>query len=150
MRLKNSVYTRTIDTETGEEKLIEQTKIFSTKVKSDSFYYTYIEHMEKILNLTKNSDKKVIAYLCSNMQYNTNVINYDNKLVAAKCNISKYEVSKSLARLVETGILTKVESSSRSYIVNPLLYWKGDQATRDKIIKGVEIQFKLIFDESEL
>jgi hypothetical protein len=89
-----------VDTQTGEIKSIETSRVYSYSPKTtDEFYYTFIDFISPIFKVNSMNAKNLLVWMCSNMKYNTGEVSLTTaarKEVCDKCNISNSNLSRAL------------------------------------------------------
>jgi hypothetical protein len=147
-KLKNEIVTDVLDTSTGE--LIKTTvqKTFSVKVEQDSFFMVYVKYLSAFYSLKYMDDAKVLTKFCEICQFDTGIVYLSSALrreLETELNILSSNFSRSLKRLKEKGLIT---GEKGKFVINPELYWKGNNNTRNQILKEkalkLEIEFKTI------
>jgi len=127
--------------------LTQWTKRFSVKVKTENFYITYIDNLSGYLNLTSNTDKIVLAYLCTKAEYDTGraFVDPQERIDACKeFDISIQQFSNSISKLKSLSLIT---GKNGFYMINPAIFWKGNSKTRSSLLTdnklAVEFNFEL-------
>lgn len=127
----------------GEVTHVETHKEIVHVSKSDSFYMLYSGYTDIIMQLKNLSDVKVFAVLCDMAEFNTGAVHM-NKLqreaLADLSGVSYTNLSKNLKRLSDVGAIALDDGS---YIINPEVFWKGDLATRNNVLKEKSISFRM-------
>lgn len=129
-----------IDCETGEVKVIDSSKIFTTKVTTDSFYMTFIDYVSPIFKLKSDITKSILVWLCQHAEFNSGIVSLssaDRKTICTELETTNSTISSSLKKLVE---LKLISGGSGKYTINPQIFWKGDLKEREKLLKSENIQ----------
>ena len=129
-----------VDKETGEILSYEACKQFTTKVDQDSFYMVYIDSIGPLFNLTSASARNLLAWMCSNAEFNTGKIDIstaNRKEICNKFGITNATISNNISKLKK---LKLIDGDDGSYIINPKIFWKGDNKARSELLKTKEIQ----------
>lgn len=142
-----STFKEFTDINTGEITTHENSKTWTVKANSENFYYFYIEYLMPLFNVTRNIDKKVLNYLLCNMVYNTNEVALDRKLAIKELGTHASELTRAIKVLTEKGVIALKEGSKMTYVINPKIAWKGDATTRKKLLKGLELTFRLVLED---
>lgn len=128
-----------VDRETAEvlgEELVTKTDIVVAK-DAESFFMVYSSIIGVLANLS-GSEVKVLHYICTNAQFNTNMI-VINKVVAEdiskKTGIAYQTVRNCTSTLTRKNIL--ISLGSATYRVNPKYYWKGMESQRRQTYKYI-------------
>lgn len=126
----NRVSEKTItDVTTGEVMTIETEKIFTRQVDCDKFYKVFYDNIDQVSSLKSVISRNVLDYLSTNAGFNTGIIylNKDvRKSICDKYNIKLSQLSRALADLKLTGLI----SGEQTILINPDIFWKGDEAAR--------------------
>lgn len=128
-----------IDCETGEVKSIATKKIFTSKVKSDEFYMTFVDYMSPIFKIKKTSVKNLLSWLCKNADYNTGKTTLtasDRKKICTEWNTTNSTISSSLKQLKELNLIS---GDDGVYYLNPKVFWKGELAKRKELLDNNDI-----------
>ena len=128
------------------------TKKFSVKVRVENFYLTYIDNLSGYFCLTSNTDKSVLAYLCTKAEYDTGRVSLDPEERKKACKeicICIQQFSNSISKLKKLHLLT---GRNGFYMINPAIFWKGNSKTRSSLLLdnklAVEFNFELEDDTS--
>lgn len=136
--------TQNIDTSTGELTSIQKT--FTVKSKSsEEFFITFLSGLNAICELSRPSDIKVLAALCTKAEFNTGVVQLTSKLrkeLIEKLSISDQAFSNSISRLRETKLIS---GSRGDYEINPHCFWKGTTDERSKLLRDKSADILLKF-----
>jgi hypothetical protein len=140
------VYVREIvDCDTGEIKVIESQKVFTKKVKSDNFYFTFIDFIAPLFRLRSDSAKTLLVWLCTNAEFNTGVVRLtadDRRQLCETLNMSNNAITNCLKKLKDLNLISGQDGK---FTINPQIFWKGEMSVRDKLLQSEDIQiiFKL-------
>lgn len=149
MRLKNETTEEYLDIETGEIRTQTTSKTFSIKLTQEHFYLTYFDNLASFYKLTSIKEIFLLSELCRLAEYNTgNVVlaNYLRVSIMEKCNIERTYFSTCLKNLCEKGLIKKL--SSNYYKVNPSIFWKGDEKSRQSLLQnGGKININIEFEK---
>ena len=136
------------NTSTGEVTTIQ--RIFNTKVEStEEFYLTFVQVMATLMKVKSMNDIKVLTHLCVMMKYDENRVDLSVQTRKEMCDIlgmHTNHVSNSLKSLKDLEIIT---GEKGTYFVNPVFFWKGTKATRDKLIKEKGLELRIEFTNRE-
>lgn len=131
------------DREAGEVTSVEKT--FSIKTDTqDEFFMTYIKNMSSFFKLKSIVDIKMITKFCILAEYNTGkvILAPATRLeISEELEISSSQISKSINSLKGLKLIT---GDKGAYVINPMLFWKGQNKTRNQLLKdkGLEITIK--------
>lgn len=150
LKIKNSLVRKIIDPETGEETTIEDSKIFSEKIKEDSFYMTFIKYAYPLMSLKSESAQNLLIWLCNHAEYNTGRISIsagDRMQILKDCNIrNNNTITNNLKTLKDKGL---IEGGHGIFFINPAVFWKGDLDTRRKILQNSKLNIKFEIEPIE-
>lgn len=138
-----------VDPETGEEVKLETSKVYSERVKEDSFYMTFIDFIAPLYKLSSDSARKLLTWMCEHAEYNTGKISLatgDRLEIASTFNISNNTITNSLAALKKLGLIS---GSKGRFEINPQIFWKGDLLMRKKLLKDKDFKVKFVIDDEE-
>lgn len=136
------------DLRTGE--LITIQKTFTVKAAtSEDFYMTFLSGLNAICELSRPSDIKVLAILCSRAEYNTGIVKLSSaarKGIMQRLECSTSAFSNSLNRLKHSGLIT---GERGDFEINPHCFWKGTTDERRKLLesKSADLLVKYRGDE---
>lgn len=136
-----------VDPETGEEVKLETSKVYSERVKEDSFYMTFIDFVAPLYKLSSESARKLLSWMCEHAEYNTGRISLaagDRLKIASTFGISNNTITNSLASLKKLGLIS---GSKGVFEINPQIFWKGDLTMRKRLLKDKDFKVKFIIDE---
>jgi hypothetical protein len=146
MRLKNVCE---VQDEFGNIQVLSKT--FATKVKSDSFYMVFNDFMlMHISGKLTEAERSITDYLCSIAEFDTGVV-YVTKNRKKEI-LEKYQLSKNhyyicIRNLIAKKIIEK--KNDDEFIINPLLFWKGNIDTRNELLKANKNELTIKFSISE-
>lgn len=134
-----------VDKETGE--IITTSKTFSIKTTQDTFYMSYIEYLSPVLQLKSQLDKDVLMYFCMMAEYNTGKVSLstqERQDLLTKLDVASQALSRSVNNLKEVDLI----SGDRGlYYINPKVFWKGTNETRDKLLKDKKLNVTISFEK---
>lgn len=143
-KLIQSTVREYIDTETGEVTTIESSKVIRRAIKEDAFYMTFIEFISPFIDNLRTCDnaRRVLTWLCMHAEFNTGKVSLTTGTRAILCkelNISSNTLTNNLKKLKEANL---INGEKGNFVINPQIFWKGDLATRKKLLEDSEIQIK--------
>lgn len=107
------------------------------------FYMTYCKVLG-LFNDLGNADMKTLAWLVSNMPFNSNmqvITKGVKEKIAEEMGISVSGVNNALPKLLARKILYRDKDADKGrsaiYFINPEYYWKGDLKERNKMLKVI-------------
>lgn len=139
--------TQTVDLSTGEIVQYDTTKTYTRKIESESFYMTFIDYIAPLYNLKSDAAKNVLNWMCCHAEYNTGKVQLTTNqrdIACEELGMKSNSLSNHLKKLKD---LKLIEGERGDFIINPQIFWKGDTATRDKMLRDNEI--KIIFKLEE-
>lgn len=125
---------RKLDHLSGE--VIESKSIVKRKVEAEKFIKVYLEDLSAVLGLTSQTEFKVLYKLWELSEWGTNEILIYKEVkerIGADVGKSISGISNSIATLTKKGLLKNV--SRMKYILNPNLFFKGDDIQKGKVLK---------------
>jgi len=139
----------TIDKNTGEVSVIKKT--FSVKTNNtEEFYITFLSGINALCGLSRNSDIKVLAMLCSIAEYNTGRVKVTSKTrkdIMDKLSMkSSQAFSNSINRLKKGSL---INGERGEYEINPEYFWKGTTDERNKLLKEKKIDLLIKFRSND-
>ena len=137
-KLSQTIEKLTFDKKTGEQQSGEKTNVFNGKEKEPPFLKMYLEDIEILHRLPKNSSD-VLHELLRNMNYQSEITvnSLMKNRIAEKLNIKNVRsINNYLSSMVEKDVLQRIGRGV--YIVNPYLIAKGEWAD----IKGLRVEYK--------
>jgi|ERR1051325_1059634 predicted transcriptional regulator len=137
--------------EFGRVITTETRKTFSVKIDQDEFYMSYIEQMSGFFKLTSATDIKILTIICGYAEFNTGKVNLTTirrEEICDTLSIKNSQISRSLKSLKDKGLISIRKDELE---VNPMVFWKGTNETRNKMLKesGLEIKIKFQIKEEE-
>lgn len=129
-----------VDNETGEILQYESAKQFIKKVDQDTFYMTYIDYVSPLFNLTSASARNLLVWMCQNAEFNTGKIVISaatRKQICQLLDITNATISNNITKLIKLNLISGKDGE---YIINPQIFWKGDNKARSELLKSKEIQ----------
>lgn len=104
----------------------------------EPFIMMYGAHLGLLRDLNSITDLKILFHLLFKVQYGTNRVSLSTgdrkELIDSLC-ITTAAVSNSLSNLKKAGLLT---GEKGSFMINPYLFWKGENKDRKKLLKTLE------------
>lgn len=146
MRRKLEIRTQQLAWATGEVDKIQLKEVTVKTKTSEQFYMVYIECVAPLLKITSGNDAGVLSCLCTMMEYNTArvYLNADRrKEICDRIGIVNSVLSRSLASLRNLSLITGGEGGT--YEINPYIFWKGNTADREKLLRNEGLTLKIKF-----
>lgn len=143
MKLRNEQTIEQVNPETGEIVTLVSAKEYSTRIKPDTFYMTFIDYISPLFKLKSENARKLLTWMCCHAEYNTGTVHItaaDRKEIASSLNIAITTITNNLAKLKELGLIT---GESGKFQINPMIFWKGDTKVREKMINELKITFSI-------
>jgi len=130
----------------GNTITADEQKIHSiTLGDSDYFHMVYLRMFKTFYEIKYVKDVMLLFRLCDMAQFNTGHVSLsakDRRDLCAFLNMQNSNLSSSLKRLNELGLLN---GEMGSYIINEAVFWRGDNSTRNKILKERGLDFIVRF-----
>lgn len=136
MKLKKTKLTtkETLDRSTGEviQTEIEDTKEFSTRVKSENFFMTFLAGMDAIENISTLTERKVLDALNRYADFNTGIVQLNKAVrdkIMDKTRLKYQTVNNSLSSLSKKDF---IKISDGECVINHKYFWRGELGIRQK------------------
>ena len=129
----------------GEELTIEKTYIIKTK--ADSFYMSFIDNMSGFFELTSATSIKILTILCNMAEYNTGIVRLtseDRREIIDTLGIAATHLSNHLKILRDKNL---IEGKGGKFIINPIIFWKGELKERSNLIKSKKLSINIKIEE---
>ncbi len=136
---------------TDEDGIVHhRSKTFRTKVKTEAFYATYLKQVGVLYEMTA-TELKMMIYLCQKARHDTGEVDItpaDRAKMMAFFGVKTSAITNNLKNLVKKEILIGAKGS---YVINPLLFWKGSFDSRERLLQtsSFEIKLSIVDDTSE-
>ena len=129
-----------INSQTGEILQTTSQRTFTTNIKSESFYMTFIDYIAPLYELKSNSLKNLLTYLCEHEEFNTGKVSLTTAARKVACDylgISNNTLTNYLKKLKDSNLISGKDGE---FIINPQIFWKGDTKSRAQILENEEIK----------
>lgn len=129
-----------IDSQTGEVLQTTSQRTFTTQIKSEEFYMTFIDYIAPLYELKSNSLKNLLTYLCEHAEFNTGKVSLTTaarKVACSYLNISNNTLTNYLKKLKDSNL---IDGQDGEFIINPQIFWKGDTKSRAQLLEKEEIK----------
>lgn len=129
-----------IDSQTGEVLQTTSQRTFTTQIKSEEFYMTFIDYISPLYELRSNSLKNLLIYLCEHAEFNTGKVSLTTaarKVACSHLDISNNTLTNYLKKLKD---LKLISGQDGEFIINPQIFWKGDTKSRAQLLENEEIK----------
>lgn len=146
-RLKESTTKSIVDKETGELSLVESEKVYTINTPTEEFFQVYCRLIGCIYKLKSINDIKLLIKFCEIAEFNTGKVLIPTPERKTLCNdlgIQNSNFSKSIKNLKDKCLLS---GERGSYLINPAVFWKGEQKVRSQILKEGGLSMLLNFRE---
>lgn len=132
-----------VDSETGELYLIEESKLVKVQTSTEEFFQVYCRLIASVYELKYADDIKILIKFCEIAEFNTGRVMIpaqERKLICETMGIHTTNLSKSIKRLKDKKL---IDGDKGSYIINPIIFWKGEKSKRAQLLKdeGLSITF---------
>jgi hypothetical protein len=106
---------------------------------------TFLGYFSAQLGLKSNTARNVLLWFCEHAEFNTGRVLLPTALRKELCetlNISSTNLANNIKLLKQFNLVTGKDGV---FIINPHIFWKGDIATRNKVLKDkkIQISFKI-------
>lgn len=138
------------DKETGEI-LSYVNKKELVKVDIEPFFFTYSKQILALYGMSVfNATTKILWKLLEIAEWNTGKVFMNpvrRKEIMQICGISRASFDRAIRELADIGIIKR---EGTTYTINSVMFWKGDRAGREKLIKEarLKVSFSPVFDTS--
>lgn len=135
-----TIETQYVDTETGEVKSIETQKVFTSKIKPDEFYMTFVDYIGPLYKITNGATKNLLIWLCQHANYNTGTVNLSASIRKQMCidlNTTNSTISHGIKVLKDSKLL---DGEGGTFQINPQIFWKGELSKRKELLDNNEIR----------
>jgi hypothetical protein len=145
----NSNTRNIVDPETGEVIGTEVSKFVSVNLgKQEEFFMTYCKYLSSFYELKYADDIKIIIKFNEWAEFDTGKVDLTPKKrleITESLGIRNDSISKSLRRLLDIGL---INGDRGSYVINPIIFWKGDKAKRKELLEseGLRVEFNFKID----
>ena len=150
MKLKNETFSQWYDENSGEYKAQTTSKTYTIKVQQDSFFMTYFKYMSSFYDLTSPKEIFLITMFCEKAEFDTGIVTLYPELRNELMTILKIEktyLSTCIKNLCSKDILKKL--STNRYLINPKMFWKGNNRSRNELLKTGNININIEFEKEE-
>jgi hypothetical protein len=135
------------DPETGEVKSTETTKLVKVSLgKQEEFFMTFCNYLGSFYQLKYADDIKIIIKFNEWAEFDTGTVDLTPKKrleITDELGIRNDSISKSLRRLLDKGLIS---GDRGSYVINPIIFWKGDKAKRKELLESTGLKFEINFN----
>lgn len=135
------------DPETGEVKSTETTKLVKVSLgKQEEFFMTFCNYLSSFYQLKYADDIKIIIKFNEWAEFDTGTVDLTPKKrleITTDLGIRNDSISKSLRRLLDKGLIS---GDRGSYVINPIIFWKGDKAKRKELLESTGLKFEINFN----
>lgn len=142
---EQTTLTEVVDRETGEVVQSELSKTYSTKVKEDAFYMTFIDYISPFYKLNSDNARKILVWMCEHAEWNTGKVSLtaaSRAQMAEEINICPNTITNNLKKLKD---LELIYGERGEFQINPQIFWKGELAVRRQMLKDKELQVTFQF-----
>lgn len=140
-----------VDPETGEVHSCTSKKEL-VKIEVEQFFFTYSQQLLALYKTSAfNATSKVLWKLLEIAEWNTGKV-YMNierrKEIMDECSISRASFDRAIKELADLKIIKKEKTT---YLIDPVIFWKGDRASRERLIKDAQLKvtFSPVFRDEE-
>lgn len=133
------------DNITGEVISMETSKTIRTKVKSDSFYITFIKFIAPFYSLKSETAQRLLVWMCEHAEFNTGKVYMPTDIrkdISLVLNISNNAITNNLKKLKDAKLIS---GANGVFNINPKIFWKGDLKVREKLLeeKNIKLDFAI-------
>jgi hypothetical protein len=149
-KLKSETTRDIVDITTGEVIRTTTEKVFNIKVENqDEFFMVYTSFMKEYLQIKRSDDLRIMSKFCMMGEYNSGKVVLSQKTredILKELKMSKSSLSRSIKRLLDMNLIS---GEKGTYIINPVIFFKGSNSTRNKILKEKGITLKINFTQGD-
>lgn len=122
------------------------------KVEVEPFFFTYSKQLLALYGMSVfNATTKVLWKLLEIAEWNTGKVFMNperRKEIMQICNISRPSFDRAIRELADVGI---IEKKGSTYTIDCMTFWKGDRASREKLIKEakLKVSFSPVFNDNQ-
>lgn len=136
-----------IDPETGEITTTETDKLVTVNLgKQEEFFMVFCNYLSSFYGLKYADDIKMVVKLNEWAQFDTGHVDLtpSKRLdIMNGLGMRNDAISKSLKRLRDKGLIS---GDRGSYVINPIIFWKGDKAKRKDLLAQTGVNFQVNFN----
>lgn len=137
----------TVDEDTGELvfKEIEVQKTYTINTPTEEFFQVYCRLIGSVYDLSYADDIKILIKFCEIAEFNTGKVLLpapERKLICEQLKMQTSNMSKALRRLKDKKL---IDGEQGSYMINPAIFWKGEQKVRAQVLKDGALSVILNF-----
>lgn len=120
------------------------------KVEVEPFFFTYSKQILALYGMSVfNATTKVLWKLMEIAEWNTGKVFMNperRKEIMQICSISRASFDRAIKELADVGIIKR---EGTTYTIDGMMFWKGDRAGREKIIKEakLKVSFSPVFND---
>ena len=120
------------------------------KIEVEPFFFTYSKQILALYGMSVfNATTKVLWKLMEIAEWNTGKVFMNperRKEIMGICKISRASFDRAIKELVDVGIVKK---KGQTYTIDSMMFWKGDRAGREKLIKEAKLKvtFSPVFND---
>ena len=136
-----------LDPQTGEIIKYESSKTYKEKINSENFYMVFLDYMTPLLKIKSHITRHVLDKLCQLAEFNSGKVSLstgNRKEICDQLEINSQQFSKALKQLKELNL---IDGESGMFIINPYIFWKGDQNIRRQELlnnKAFQITYEIV------
>lgn len=139
-KFKQSTVREYVDVNTGEIQMLETSKTFTTKVKSDRFFMTFVDFLSPFFDLKSDNARKILVWMCEHAEFNTGVVRLtsaDRLQMAEDIDICPNTITNNLKKLKDAKLIS---GDKGIFQITPVIFWKGSMDKRAELLEDREIQ----------
>ena len=143
-------FSRRVDPKTGYISDYSEKKEV-VKVETEPFFLTYSKQIIALYSSNiLNATTKVLYKLLEFSEWNTGKVYMTagrTEEIMQICGLSKSSYYRAIDELLNIGLISKEKGC---YIIQENMFWKGDRAMRDQVIRAkMKVSFSPVFEEEK-
>lgn len=125
---------------------VKKSFLITEPLRNDSYYSSFIDFLAPYFELKSEKAKDLCCMLCCMAEYNTGRVDISTASrikICEKMGINNDNLSTYIKMLKEKQILIPDEKYKGVFIINPYMFWKGENKLRTDVIKEIKVEFSI-------
>ena len=148
-KFKQSTVREYVDVNTGEVITQEVSKTFTTKIKSDKFFMTFVDFLSPFFNLKSDNARKILVWMCEHAEFNTGKVHLTSSArlqMAEEIDICPNTITNNLKKLKDAKLIS---GEKGEFQITPVIFWKGSIDKRAELLENREIQITFGIEKAD-